>query len=232
YEEYLPSSKSVLVLDELSEEIDYASSSKGSMRKLYERMRSSNTALVMPLFGRGKSVTHLLISSHKIDNKLFSNEEISALQTLLVRIQSTIEADRKVRQSRALANSIAHEMRNPLSGLCTSIDVIQSILPNMKEAGKEQYVMSVEDVTLLREVSQDAMNIIQSGNETIDLLLTSIDENRVSRSSFKKYSVHSVVEQAIESFSYKRATDRFAISLDARSVFEFLGSDTLLKYFM
>ncbi|MBE8569832.1 hybrid sensor histidine kinase/response regulator, partial [Vibrio sp. OPT46] len=92
YEEYLPSSKSVLVLDELSEEIDYASSSKGSMRKLYERMRSSNTALVMPLFGRGKSVTHLLISSHKIDNKLFSNEEISALQTLLVRIQSTIEA--------------------------------------------------------------------------------------------------------------------------------------------
>ncbi|NMS64537.1 hybrid sensor histidine kinase/response regulator, partial [Vibrio parahaemolyticus] len=123
-------------------------------------------------------------------------------------------------------------MRNPLSGLCTSIDVIQSILPNMKEAGKEQYVMSVEDVTLLREVSQDAMNIIQSGNETIDLLLTSIDENRVSRSSFKKYSAHSVVEQAIESFSYKRATDRFAISLDARSEFEFLGSDTLLKYVM
>ncbi|MDF5560201.1 hypothetical protein P3702_25405, partial [Vibrio parahaemolyticus] len=192
----------------------------------------SNTALVMPLFGRGKSVTHLLISSHKIDNKLFSNEEISALQTLLVRIQSTIEADRKVRQSRALANSIAHEMRNPLSGLCTSIDVIQSILPNMKEAGKEQYVMSVEYVPLLCEVSQDAINIIQSCNETIDLLLTSIDENRVSRSSFKKYSVHSVVEQAIESFSYKRATDRFAISLDARSEFEFLGSDTLLKYVM
>ncbi|MCV5960567.1 hypothetical protein OFO30_34815, partial [Escherichia coli] len=71
---------------------------------------------------------------------------------------------------------------------------------------KDQYVMSGEDVTLLREVSEDAMNIIHSGNETIDLLLTSIDENRVSRSSFKRYSAQSVVEKAIESFSYKRST--------------------------
>ncbi|MCV5871242.1 hypothetical protein OFN61_38925, partial [Escherichia coli] len=43
------------------------------------------------------------------------NEEISALQTLLIRVQNTIESDRKIRQSRALANSIAHEMRNPLA---------------------------------------------------------------------------------------------------------------------
>ncbi|MBE3915567.1 response regulator [Vibrio parahaemolyticus] len=147
--------------------------------------------------------------------------------------RNQIEHEAKVSLAKSFGAGIAHEMRNPLSGLCTSIDVIQSVLPNKKAIGeKDQYVMSGEDVTLLREVSEGAMNIIHSGNETIDLLLTSIDENRVSRSSFKRYSAQSVVEKAIESFSYKRSTDRFAISFDARSEFDFLGSDTLLKYVM
>ncbi|MBO0193460.1 response regulator [Vibrio parahaemolyticus] len=147
--------------------------------------------------------------------------------------RNQVEHEAKVSLAKSFGAGIAHEMRNPLSGLCTSIDVIQSVLPNKKAMGeKDQYVMSGEDVTLLREVSEDAMNIIHSGNETIDLLLTSIDENRVSRSSFKRYSAQSVVEKAIESFSYKRSTDRFAISFDARSGFDFLGSDTLLKYVM
>ncbi|HHI4988421.1 hybrid sensor histidine kinase/response regulator [Vibrio parahaemolyticus] len=147
--------------------------------------------------------------------------------------RNQVEHEAKVSLAKSFGAGIAHEMRNPLSGLCTSIDVIQSVLPNKKAMGeKDQYVMSGEDVTLLCEVSEDAMNIIHSGNETIDLLLTSIDENRVSRSSFKRYSAQSVVEKAIESFSYKRSTDRFAISFDARSEFDFLGSDTLLKYVM
>ncbi|ENH2057905.1 response regulator [Vibrio parahaemolyticus] len=147
--------------------------------------------------------------------------------------RNQVEHEAKVSLAKSFGAGIAHEMRNPLSGLCTSIDVIQSVLPNKKAmCEKDQYVMSGEDVTLLREVSEDAMNIIHSGNETIDLLLTSIDENRVSRSSFKRYSAQSVVEKAIESFSYKRSTDRFAISFDARSEFDFLGSDTLLKYVM
>lgn len=146
--------------------------------------------------------------------------------------RNQVEHEAKVSLAKSFGAGIAHEMRNPLSGLLTSIDVIQSVLPNPKEGKKAQYTLSDEDATLLREVSSDAMKIIHSGNETIDLLLTSIDENRVSRSTFKKHSAQTVVESAIESFSYKRSTDRFAISLDVRSEFDFLGSDTLLKYVM
>ncbi len=99
--------------------------------------------------------------------------------------RNQVEHEAKVSIAKSFGAGIAHEMRNPLSGLLTSIDVIQSVLPNPKEGKKEQYTLSDEDVTLLREVSSDAMKIIHSGNETIDLLLTSIDENRVSRSTFK-----------------------------------------------
>ncbi|CAE6927124.1 PhoQ Sensor [Vibrio sp. B1REV9] len=144
--------------------------------------------------------------------------------------RNQVEHEAKVSLAKSFGAGIAHEMRNPLSGLLTSIDVIRSILPSLKEERKEQYTLSEEDVRLLREVSDDAMAIIHSGNETIDLLLTSIDENRVSRSTFQKHSAQAVVESAVESFSYKRSNDRLAISLDVRCDFDFFGSDTLLKY--
>ncbi|MET2900011.1 response regulator [Vibrio rotiferianus] len=144
--------------------------------------------------------------------------------------RNQVEHEAKVSIAKSFGAGIAHEMRNPLSGLCSSIDVMQSIIPDPKQEKKDTYQLSSEDIELLREISDDAMKMIQSGNETIDLLLTSIDENRVSRATFKKHNVQQVIENAIESFSYKRASDRAAISIDIRSGFDFLGSDTLLKY--
>lgn len=144
--------------------------------------------------------------------------------------RNQVEHEAKVSIAKSFGAGIAHEMRNPLSGLCSSIDVMQSIIPDPKQEKKDTYQLSIEDIELLREISDDAMKMIQSGNETIDLLLTSIDENRVSRATFKKHNVQQVIENAIESFSYKRASDRAAISIDIRSSFDFLGSDTLLKY--
>ena len=147
--------------------------------------------------------------------------------------RNQVEHENKVSLAKSFGAGIAHEMRNPLSGLLTSIDVMQSILPNPKSGDhKGQYTLSNEDVIQLREVGDEAMEIIHSGNETIDLLLTSIDENRVSRSTFKKHSAQAVVEDAIDSFNYKRSADKSAISLDVQSDFDFLGSDTLLKYVM
>ncbi|MEZ9039364.1 MULTISPECIES: response regulator [unclassified Vibrio] len=147
--------------------------------------------------------------------------------------RNQVEHENKVSLAKSFGAGIAHEMRNPLSGLLTSIDVMQSILPNPKSGDqKGQYALSNEEVIQLREVGDEAMEIIHSGNETIDLLLTSIDENRVSRSTFKKHSAQAVVEDAIDSFNYKRSADKSTISLDVQSNFEFLGSDTLLKYVM
>ena len=147
-------------------------------------------------------------------------------------VRNQVEHEARVSLAKSFGAGIAHEMRNPLSGLLTSIDVIQSVLPNPKQETQGQYTLKHDDVVLLKKVSDDAMNIIRNGNETIDLLLTSIDENRISRSTFKKHSAKNVVTEAIESFSYKRSTDRKAISLNVQGDFEFLGSDTLFKYVM
>ncbi|WCE31038.1 response regulator [Vibrio sp. SCSIO 43137] len=141
-----------------------------------------------------------------------------------------VDYDSKVALAKSFGAGIAHEMRNPLSSLSRFIDVIQSSLPNTRIDRKDHYQLSRSQITRLQQASDDAWKVIRSGNETIDLLLTSIDENRVSRSSFKLYSAQDIVENAIESFSYKSSEERNAVSLNIKGDFEFFGSDTLLKY--
>lgn len=140
------------------------------------------------------------------------------------------EHETKVSIAKVFGAGIAHEMRNPLGGLCSTLDLIRTTLPDPSNSNKQVYQLSEEDIRLLREVSSDAMNIIRAGNETIDLLLTSIDESRVSRSTFRRHSASHVLKGAIDSFGYKSTTDKSAIVLRTEEDFEFLGSDTLLKY--
>ncbi|MDG3085624.1 hybrid sensor histidine kinase/response regulator [Vibrio hannami] len=143
-----------------------------------------------------------------------------------------VDYDSKVALAKSFGAGIAHEMRNPLSSLSTSIDVIQSTIPNEKAKKEGHYLLSAREVDRLREVTDESMRVIQAGNETIDLLLTSIDENRISRTTFQKYSAQEVVMHAIDSFAYKTTSDRAAVFLKVQQEFEFFGSDNLLKYVM
>ncbi|MGP8307650.1 hybrid sensor histidine kinase/response regulator [Vibrio sp. YIC-376] len=191
YEDYLNSDKSVLLVDEVSEEINYASSNRSSLRKLYRRMRSNDTALVMPLFGQSKSVSHLLISAHKRNHQLFSNEEISALQTLLTRVQSTIETDREVRQSRALAHSIAHEMRNPLTQVQLQF---------------EELAQHIESGTSLKELKGDidkGQAAIQRGRQLIDIILREVSDTSPEQEPLAVTSMHRAIHLAVSRYGFE-----------------------------
>ncbi|MCG6507617.1 hybrid sensor histidine kinase/response regulator, partial [Vibrio parahaemolyticus] len=114
------------------------------------------------------------------------------------RNQSSHES--KVSLAKSFGAGIAHEMRNPLSALKSSVDVLRSILPAQNNISRGAHI-DEQDLTLLHEILDNADDVIHTGNETIDLLLTSIDENRVSRSTFRKQSAREVVDYALHSFS-------------------------------
>ncbi len=144
--------------------------------------------------------------------------------------RNQIEHEAKVSIAKSFGAGIAHEMRNPLSALKASIEVMGSVLPNPTASKSESYTLPSKDLELIAGLLRDADEVIRSGNETIDLLLTSIDQNRVSTSTFKKHAVKPVIEEALRSFSYKRPEDRQAVTLKVVDDFDFLGSSTLLKY--
>lgn len=218
YEDYLSTNKSVLVFDELSQELDYTAPAKRSIKALYDKMSSNDTALVMPLFGQGKSVTHLLVSSHKSNDQMFSNEEISALQTLLTRVQSTIEADRRIRQSRALANSIAHEMRNPLAQVQLQFELLKQHIDN--QAPAKQILLDIEN----------GQAAIQRGRQLIDIILREVSDSSPEHGPITMTSIHKAVDQAVSHYGFENQKIIERIRLPQHADFVAKLNETLFNF--
>ncbi|GAL28499.1 sensor histidine kinase CqsS [Vibrio variabilis] len=140
------------------------------------------------------------------------------------------EHEAKVSIAKSFGAGIAHEMRNPLSVLLSSFEVIRSIVPSSHSSYRNSHHLNAQEIQILNDLIEDSMKVIWTGNETIDLLLTSIDQNRVSTSTFCKHRAKKVIENAVDSFGYKNASEKRLVSLEIDSDFEYLGSDTLLKY--
>lgn len=144
--------------------------------------------------------------------------------------RNQVEHETKVSIAKSFGASIAHEMRNPLSAVNAALEVLASVIPNPKSSNKVSYSMSDSEVALARDVLHDAKEVIRNGNEAIDLLLASIDQNRISTSTYKKHFIGDVLESAVQSYSYKQYSDDEKVYLNVYSDFSFFGNDTLLKY--
>lgn len=144
--------------------------------------------------------------------------------------RNQVEHESKVSIAKSFGAGIAHEMRNPLGAVQGAIDVVKSLLPHENIQKSEYYSISHNDLTVVKETLSDAENTISIGNETIDLLLTSIDESRVTRKSFKKHSLSKVIEDSLECIPFLGKNYRDFISLNCYCNAYFLGSDTLIKY--
>ncbi|NAX23127.1 ATP-binding response regulator [Vibrio sp. V39_P1S14PM300] len=144
--------------------------------------------------------------------------------------RNQVEHETKVSIAKSFGAGIAHEMRNPLSALRTSVDVLETLIPNRKADPKTIYELSEAEVERVHEVLRSADEVIKNGNETIDLLLTSIDQNRVSRSTFIKHSIEKVVRESLDSFTYSNSNVSDNVKLVVEQDFDYFGSDTLMKY--
>ncbi|MFA0441403.1 hybrid sensor histidine kinase/response regulator [Vibrio sp. 10N.286.49.C2] len=140
------------------------------------------------------------------------------------------EHEAKVSIAKSFGAGIAHEMRNPLSALLSSFEVMRSVVPNSNSSYRHSYHLNAQEIQTLNDIIDESMKVIWAGNETIDLLLTSIDKNRVSTSTFCKHRARFVIENAVKSYAYKNESERRAVNLELDEDFEYLGSDTLLKY--
>lgn len=133
----------------------------------------------------------------------------------------------KVSTARSFGAGIAHEMRNPLGALRYSVDILKSLFHDDPNHNQK---LNTDDLKLIHSVLDEADVIIHNARETIDLLLTSINQNRIPIHSFKKYSIQSVIENALSSFNYRNDAERQSVHFETAHNFYYLGNDTLLKY--
>ncbi|MGR6839998.1 ATP-binding response regulator [Aliivibrio wodanis] len=212
---HLNQSNSALVKDELDYQIHYSPNSKvSSYYDVQKEMDSQKTALILPIFGKNKLVSHLLISPSKRNGSTFSNEEITAIQWVLTKVQGYIESERKVKQSQALANSIAHEMRNPLSQLQYHFERIAS---------------HSDETSINSELEQGKL-AIQRGAQLIDIILSEAKNNEINNSLFKHYSIAELTQQFINEYAFDSKEIKNRIDLELNQDFIINVNDTLFGF--
>ncbi|HDM8044084.1 TPA: response regulator [Vibrio campbellii] len=192
YTEYLSSNKNILIVDEIANELSCSKSNNDEkLSKLHTKMHLSETALVLPLYDHDTTISHLLLSSHKNGGGLFTYEEINALKKVFSKAQTYINADRKISQSQTLANSIAHEMRNPLAKVQLQFETLKQHIENQA---------SVEQIKLDIENGQAA---IQRGRQLIDIILREVSDSSLEREPVAMTSIHRAVDQALSRYGFE-----------------------------
>ncbi len=217
YIDYLNHHQDALIIEELQDKLD-GSVTTGKLGELHEKMSENDAAIIMPMFDNSHVISHLLIATHKTNGQMYSNEELLALKKVLEQAQYYINSDRRVRQSQALANSIAHEMRNPLAQLQLHLEKLQIQL---------QTNASLE--TLLNEVESGKASI-RRGKQLIDIILREVSNSSFSQEPMAVSSIKRLLMQAINQFGFESEQVKRRIHLHTNTDFSVRVNDTLFNF--
>lgn len=221
YSKHLKNRTSILVLEEIEESLPQLQNSKEvlSLRELYRKMDANNIAMVLPIYDHSDNLTHLLIARRKNNGRLFFGEEIQALQTIIKRAQGYINADLKIKQSQALANSIAHEMRNPLAQAQLEFEYIDQLTSS--EKGNYQ--------TLLHHVVKGKQSV-DRGKQLIDIILREVNHSSLALEPAEPTSIASAIEAAVDLYGFEHEAHRARIQLNSDNNFVAKINDTLFNF--
>lgn len=220
YTKHLKNRSSVLVLEEIEESLPQIQNRKEilSMRQLYQKMDNDNVAMVLPIFDRTQHVSHLLIAHRKHNGRLFYGEEIEALQLVVKKAQGYINAGLKIKQSQALANSIAHEMRNPLAQAQLEFEYINQLI----EQKSSHHALS--------ERVNKGKQAIERGKQLIDIILREVNDASLALEPAEPTAIAPIIRTTVEQYGFEQASHRQRVSLHLDEDFVVSINDTLFSF--
>ncbi|MFM2486251.1 hybrid sensor histidine kinase/response regulator [Celerinatantimonas yamalensis] len=187
YTNYLSKHDAALLLDEIT--YHYNNTSDKLLNRIKEQMNENQAAMVLPLYDDHHSISHLLIAPQKKNDAIYPHEEISAIQTLLKEVQGYIQNEYKVKQSQALAKSIAHEIRNPLAQIQLHIEKIDNQL------------ICYGATTELRKEVQYCKEALEHGNQLVEIMLHDIAQPDKTKTSLQQYFVSQLIKSTLKRYA-------------------------------
>ncbi|MGC9401683.1 response regulator [Vibrio genomosp. F10] len=208
-----------LIVDEIKDQIDRSTSSQPKeLLELYTKMSNTDVAMMLPLYDDRQDVSHFLISTHKISGRLFSQEEILALQGMLKKAQGYINMECKIRQSQALANTIAHEMRNPLAQVLLHFEALSS------------HIARGSQVVELEKEIENGRNAVERGKQLIDIILREVNSASLDDEPSSSYSITQLLKGSLEQYGFEHPNHRERVDLRIDGDFYVKVNDTLFNF--
>ncbi|WP_298926995.1 hybrid sensor histidine kinase/response regulator [uncultured Ramlibacter sp.] len=136
-----------------------------------------------------------------------------------------IDAERKLRATQALAGSIAHEMRNPLSQLKHSLEGMKEALPL---PGTDQAARPIEAhaVNALYRHLANGEVAVRRGLQVIAMTLDEVNAKPLDTAGFAYLSAAEATHKAVQEYGYENDDDRARIDVRVLEDFSFRGDET------
>ena len=144
-------------------------------------------------------------------------------------------AREKLMAARALASSIAHEMRTPLLGIRLDASKTGELLRRLSAANQWARERGCEDslsdrdmaglIVALQRIAKHAV----AANLVIDMLLTNLKDESHSQERVKFYAIASTIDEAISRFQF-RPGERELITVRVHDNFIYQGVEVLMVH--
>lgn len=118
----------------------------------------------------------------------------------------------KIEQVKSLADSIAHETRNPLAGIKGCCELMRDNLNQL-----------IEYVDLIADSSTQGLAMI-------DMIMANIRDGEIDKSNFTDISISGVVKKALKQFSYQNQQYRDLVNYNLNDDFIFRGDENMMIF--
>ncbi|MGC8775590.1 MAG: response regulator, partial [Chlorobaculum sp.] len=134
------------------------------------------------------------------------------------------KAEEKYRALEALAGSIAHEMRNPLSQVRQNLDEILLELP-LSSTENDYASLPKKNIETIQKRAIQAQMAINRGLQVITVTLGNFRNADVSKEELTCLSATTITRKAIEEYGYASEHERQMIHISQGEDFIFLGEE-------
>ena len=136
-----------------------------------------------------------------------------------------VDIERKLKATEALAGSIAHEMRNPLSQIRYVLERMRQAMPSPSPKAMPQALDARQVENFYRQLAEGDQ-AVNRGLQVIAMTLDEVSAKAPDSASFSLISAGDASAKAVQEYGYDSEEDKSRVRLVVVDDFEFLGVET------